>query len=236
MMQTQQFNVDGPVMSGTWKNFKTGDVFTVRDCFFEDNQLVVVTTKNQRYSYNQIKNYVQVPSQADNETQTQSNKPRIQGNQQAQQNNSLDAVSADEDLLTEEDKRMLGLNVHETPMNDLVQDLTDIKENTQKKEIQNSIESVLNKLSDSEIPKIKISLEWKNIPEGIMFLKKYLDISDDDLLKYIINKYISINDIKSSLEKNLKSKYKELLKQDIPEENNKKEVVKKVVVKKSIKK
>ena len=38
------FGGEGPVMQGTWYNPNTGDAFTVRDSFFEDNQYVVTTT------------------------------------------------------------------------------------------------------------------------------------------------------------------------------------------------
>ena len=38
------FGGEGPVMQGTWYNPTTGDAFTVRDSFFEDNQYVITTT------------------------------------------------------------------------------------------------------------------------------------------------------------------------------------------------
>ena len=53
------FDTQGPVMSGTWYNPKTGDSFTVRDSFFQDNQFVVTTTDGRMLSYNQIQHYVQ---------------------------------------------------------------------------------------------------------------------------------------------------------------------------------
>lgn len=54
-----QFNGDGPMMSGTWYNPQTGHKFTVRDCFFEDNNFIVMGTDGQRYDYNTIQNYIQ---------------------------------------------------------------------------------------------------------------------------------------------------------------------------------
>lgn len=54
-----QFNSDGPIMSGTWYNPKTGHKFTVRDCFFEDNNFIVMATNGQRYDYNTIQHYIQ---------------------------------------------------------------------------------------------------------------------------------------------------------------------------------
>ena len=54
-----QFNGDGPIMSGTWYNPQTGHKFTVRDCFFEDGNFIVMATNGQRYDYNTIQNYIQ---------------------------------------------------------------------------------------------------------------------------------------------------------------------------------
>lgn len=54
-----QFGGDGPMMSGTWYNPKTGHKFTVRDCFFEDNNFIVMATNGQRYDYNTIQHYIQ---------------------------------------------------------------------------------------------------------------------------------------------------------------------------------
>lgn len=53
------FGGEGPVMQGTWYNPSTGDAFTVRDSFFEDNQYVVTTTDGRYLQYSQLQNYVQ---------------------------------------------------------------------------------------------------------------------------------------------------------------------------------
>lgn len=53
------FGTGGPMMTGTWYNPTTGDSFTVRDSFFENNQYVVSTTDGRVLSYDVIQNYVQ---------------------------------------------------------------------------------------------------------------------------------------------------------------------------------
>lgn len=55
-----QFQSDGPIMSGTWYNPQNGHKFTVRDCFFQDGQFIVMTMDGQTLDYNTIQNYVQV--------------------------------------------------------------------------------------------------------------------------------------------------------------------------------
>ena len=51
------FAMEGPMMEGTWYNTITGDSFTVRDTYFENNQLMVATTDGRMLDYNIIQNY-----------------------------------------------------------------------------------------------------------------------------------------------------------------------------------
>ena len=59
MMNGMMFGGEGPVMQGTWYNPNTGDVFTVRDSFFEDNNYVVTTTDGRYLNFNQLQHYIQ---------------------------------------------------------------------------------------------------------------------------------------------------------------------------------
>ena len=52
------FGSEGPMMEGTWYNTRTGDSFTVRDSFFEDNQFVVTTMDGRYLKYEQIQDYI----------------------------------------------------------------------------------------------------------------------------------------------------------------------------------
>lgn len=52
------FGSEGPMMEGTWYNTRTGDSFTVRDSFFEDNQFVITTTDGRYLKYEQIQDYI----------------------------------------------------------------------------------------------------------------------------------------------------------------------------------
>ena len=57
-MNTLTFGMEGPVMDGTWYNPSTGDSFTVRNSFFEDNQFIVQTTDGRVLGYDQMQNYI----------------------------------------------------------------------------------------------------------------------------------------------------------------------------------
>ncbi len=60
MVNELVFNETGPIISGSWMNYKTGDYFTVRDCFMQDNQIVILTTDNRSFNYDMMQDYVQV--------------------------------------------------------------------------------------------------------------------------------------------------------------------------------
>ena len=53
------FNQDAALMTGDWVNPHTGHKFTVRDCIFENGELVVITTAGQRLNYNMVSEYIQ---------------------------------------------------------------------------------------------------------------------------------------------------------------------------------
>ena len=57
-MQGLTFGMEGPNMEGTWYNPHTGDSFTVRNSFFEDNQFIVQTEDGRILKYEQIQEYI----------------------------------------------------------------------------------------------------------------------------------------------------------------------------------
>ena len=66
---------EGPILTGNWYNPKTGDSFTVRDTYFEDNNFYVITTDGRRMDYNLMSQYVQsdkpIPKMEEPKQQTQ---------------------------------------------------------------------------------------------------------------------------------------------------------------------
>lgn len=67
------FGSEGPMMEGTWYNPRTGDSFTVRDSFFEDNQFVVTTADGRYLKYEQIQDYIKSDKPIEMPKQTKSN-------------------------------------------------------------------------------------------------------------------------------------------------------------------
>lgn len=61
-MNNLMFTGDGPLMTGHWHNYKTGDSFTVADTFFQDNQYIIKTTDGRMLDASRISDYVQTPT------------------------------------------------------------------------------------------------------------------------------------------------------------------------------
>lgn len=57
------FNMDGPVMTGTWFSPHTGDSFTVRDAFFEDNIYKIMATDGRCFTLDMIERQGYIQSQ-----------------------------------------------------------------------------------------------------------------------------------------------------------------------------
>ena len=43
--------MDGPTIEGVWQNPKTGDFFTVRDSYMEDDDFIIIATDGRRFNY-----------------------------------------------------------------------------------------------------------------------------------------------------------------------------------------
>lgn len=199
---TQQgimFDTQGPVMSGTWYNPKTGDSFTVRDSFFEDNQFVVTTTDGRILNYNQIQNYVQ------------SEKPINQNNQNNQsiQNNSLPPEVAgilandnqnDFDMLAEDQmliNKSLNSNIIAQPI---------FHEPQPQPQPQTSNYNIIDRaLTKQELPELNVSVNWKIAPEKeIQLLTEIMDVSLDEIVEWYISKFDMVT-IKQNVQNSLKN-------------------------------
>lgn len=51
--------MEGPSITGNWQNPKTGDFFTVRDSFMEDDDFIIITTDGRRLNYKMLQDYSQ---------------------------------------------------------------------------------------------------------------------------------------------------------------------------------
>ena len=192
--QTFDFN-SGPEITGSWKNYRTGEVINIRDTIIEDNQLIGISDRGMQIPFSKLSSLVKLDSREPSRGPDYSNVSQP-ATKKVQPKPFIDDVDGEynanynADVMSEyEDEANRLLN---TPIRPAVQPV-------QQPTINPAITKVLEGLAEKDRPKINIDIEWREVPEGIMFLKKYLDISEDDIVKACIDKYIDLDQIRLKL-------------------------------------
>ena len=170
------FGAEGPMMTGTWVNPKTGHKFTVRDCFFQDNQFMVQTTDGQLLDYNTIQHYVQSV-----------NKP---GESISTPKTTASDIPAEVSALLAEPTSSIPTDVLPDEMT-LIKGLGNINDHTPSQPApspestdQIMIERVLRKFPK---PQIEASILWETPERQIDTLVNVLGIESSDIADYYIN-------------------------------------------------
>ena len=194
-------------LTGSWENVRTGEVINIRDTIMMDNQMIGLTTDGRQIPFEKLQSFVKSDIAKPNTPPKRVNTP--QKRVQRPSKPFIDDVDREQNWgLTTDDTNSSNAGYEILPEDmDLLRKPLPKRENTineQKSEMPNPISTVLEGLKKSEQPKINFSIKWDNIPEGIIFLKKYLQISDNDITDAIINKFININDIRDKLTTDLK--------------------------------
>ena len=184
------FGGDSPMMTGTWYNPSTGDSFTVRDTFFEDNQFVIQTMDGRVLYYDQIQHYVQT----DGPIPKVENKPK----QETLPAEVMNILAQDDeeyvDILPEDAAMINGLgNMHIAPSispitPDTIYNPLPVNPNT------TIIEKALSKRS---LPDIQVKIDWKDFPKDeIKMLMDLMDITKDEIVDW----YVSQLDVATIME------------------------------------
>lgn len=192
------FSVDGPVMSGTWYNPNTQDSFTVRDTFFENNQLLVSTTDGRMLDYNMIQNYVQCDPKdipAKNSKQINDIPSEVAS--------ILESPTPQDPNMLEEDMNLINgyNNIKNTPSP--LGNLNKINnEGIGKSEDQRLVERVL---SRQQQPSINCNINWTKFPQKQMdVLMDMMGVDIEDVCDFYISK-INLNDIRESIKKDIEN-------------------------------
>lgn len=207
------FNMEGPMMQGTWVNPTNGDTFTVKDSFFQDNQYVVQTTDGRMIGYDQLQNYVQSDNAKEMESIKNQGKPKNTLNDvpsdilaMVGDTNKDDTVSlkpADDLGMLPEDAALLrGLSLEGTgkvpvPANGQESGL---KQYSQQSPNYAIIEKALRKTSRFDIDYI---VSWSVFPtREIEMLVDVMDIDVNEIVDYYVNS-LDINAIRDDIAKSI---------------------------------
>lgn len=173
---------EGPILTGNWYNPKTGDSFTVRDTYFEDNNFYVITTDGRRMDYNLMSQYVQ------------SDKPIPKMEEQKQQSQIPQEVlsqmienSGTDDFMTEEDKAL----IMGSPVQPQQPAQPTIHPNFSGAVTQGQGESeddmlVRRILKRSTAPDVDCKVNWRNFPTKQMEMLDMMAVDVDAIVDYYI--------------------------------------------------
>ena len=200
-----------PMLEGTWYNPQTGDHFTVRDCFIEDNGIKVMTTDGRMLDYNIIQRYIKsdkpIPKMEPPKPPKKTTAPKkdlTEGLTQSPVPESIDS------FLTPEDAALLG-----TPLDVPTDDLLSKPLNTNNISVQPKVELknadiIAKGLKKAEVPKIDVRLSWKNYPsKELDALTTIMDVPEEDIVEWMVSEYFKFDDLKLAIKEFLNNVMKD---------------------------
>lgn len=199
-MNTTGITFDGtaPMMEGTWFNPKTGDVITIRDTFFENNNYIARTTDGRFLSYSQLQNYVRDDSKSasqKNNTDTETVPVAVATDTKVAKP-AVPPVNPDS-MLSQEDLNILeGLSEQDNQQNkNAVQEVQNCIArrmngmsnylNMRGQELDISAQILNRAMEDEDEPRLMVKVSWYAPVEKLRFLKENMGITDSDIVRWI---------------------------------------------------
>lgn len=175
------FGSEGPIMEGTWYNTRTGDSFTVRDSFFEDNQFVITTTDGRYLKYEQIQDYIK----SDKPIQMEKPKPK-QEVLPAEVADILEGENYDDMIMADDLAMIQG---HGAPS---LGNLADNRQNATQVVVSNPINTnydIISKaLSKRTLPDIQVGVDWLGFPvKEIAMLMDLMDVQEQEIVDWYLD-------------------------------------------------
>lgn len=191
MMPGISFNLDGPIMTGTWYNPKTGDKFTVRDTYFEDNNYMVITTDGRRMDYNMIQNYVKSDSPIPKMEQPKAAPQPVKiGDIQETSSSIIPQDLSGDEFILEDD--MLLLQTKTAPQKEFVSSVPMTPNPLMIPAVSENYKIIEKAFSKVKAPKFDIVVKWTDFPkQEIEMLSSIMDVPMDEIKAFIFEKYIN---------------------------------------------
>lgn len=202
------FGSEGPVIQGTWVNPTSGDSFTVRDSFFEDNQYIVTTTDGRYIRYDQLQNYIQAdPKSIDGIKQAAASRVKEDEPLPAEISNLIDTDDTDLSMITPEDAALIygSNNLTKVSLGNLYSTPQQVVKTP--KTVENMNEAIIKKaLNNTEQPKFKVNVDWNNFPtKQIEMLYDIMGISEDEIIEWYLDN-IQMIDIIDTIKESIKER------------------------------
>lgn len=188
------FGIDGPMMSGKWHNPKTGDSFTVRETFFEDNELIIQAMDGRVFKFDRIQDYIQ--SNGNEEFKQPEPKPKQSNNDiPSEILDMIEDTSYIDELITPMPYNQPQSFISQQPM----------IYNPLDKPVKSTNTTIIERaLGNKKEPKITCNIKWKDMPlNEINTLIDMLGIEKEEIVEWYVNK-LDINSIFEGVKTDLK--------------------------------
>lgn len=183
LQQGVMFGGEGPIMEGTWYNLTTGDSFTVRDTFFEDNELIVQTMDGRTLKYSTIQNYVKSDKPIDmSQIKTKNETSQLPPEVADLIETDNDSTSNQEEYGILEDDMAL---ITGTPRKNLGS--IDPLRNQAISQMNTNNAIITKALSKRKLPELNISADWDFPEKEIDMLINIMEISKEEIVKWYLD-------------------------------------------------
>ena len=179
------FGMEGPNMEGTWYNPRTGDSFTVRNSFFQDNQYIVQTMDGRVLDYNTLQEYIQSdrPIEMPKPQPKQESLPvEVENLIEGSSDNMYDILPEDLNMINGGSKSLgnLATSINRSQGDPIISaPYTQVDQNF------TMIEKALAKKS---MPEIQVAIDWQSFPRREMdMLIDIMDVSMDEIVNWYTN-------------------------------------------------
>lgn len=199
----------GPMITGQWINQRTGEKVTVRDSYMDGENMFVILTNGRQLTMEEFQDYVQMSDDVYDEkgnkigNENPSQKKTAKKKPAYDPNLVFDGMDSTEQPIQSDLQKQilaaetaeLGLNQDDSPQNYGVepQDVPLVPKHSEVTEQEQMIMKILDK---TEKPQISFNVSWDAYPNNeLKMLKEYFNVTNDDIAKAIIKKYVSKEDL-----------------------------------------
>ena len=199
----------GPMITGQWINQRTGERVTVRDSYMDGENMFVILTNGRQLTMEEFQDYVQMSDDVYDEKGNKIGNEKPSQKKTAKKKPSYDPNivfdgmdSTSQPVQSDLQKQILaaeaaelGLNQDDSPQNYGVepQDIPLVPKYSKVTEQEQMIMKILDK---TEKPQISFNVSWDAYPNNeLKMLKEYFNVTNDDIAKAIIKKYVSKEDL-----------------------------------------
>ena len=177
-------NDSGIGISGRWLNKRNGQMINIRNSVMDGDNMIIITDKGQISMTEFYRDYIQASDDIYDET------GKIIGHEEVKH----------EDYAENPDWLQIQETINTPRMHNV---------NQPAKPVINTNDQIIKKVFDklTTYPKINVDIKWNDFPEAQMqTLVNFLDISIDDISKYIIKNYVNAEALALEITEILKSK------------------------------